>query len=438
MFSRPAIVVVLLGLAAGLGRGQPYVEDSIDVGGTWVGSLAYNRQAGVIYGTSEQSGYFFAISCDSARVISTTYRDYPLDIAFDSTDCKAYFVQRSRDVDSVIVIDGHTHRRTAAIPLMWANKLVWDGESDRLYVSCNEEENAVAVIDCSVDTLICMIPVGEGPLGLDINTRHRKLYVRNVDGYSVSIVDMQTNQVLRTIPVGWPSIAGCYHAGVDKYYCDGGSAVVAISGARDSVVARIPLQPAAVNCLCPVPSTNQVMTGTSMLSSSSVYVIDASADTVLGILPVGRDAYRMLWSPLSRVVYCTASFEDRLYMLTDDGGRVLSSVATSGNPFALALARDRGALYVGHLESRMVYVIRDTIAGIAEQQPVRQEARRPNTILRGSLLWAGRERGHVVDAQGRTVAELEPGRNDLGRLAAGVYMVVHAKTGTNTKLVKLR
>jgi hypothetical protein len=62
-------VILLLALAATAGQAQ-HVEDSVDVGGAWVGSLAYNSQADVVYGASED-GFVFAIDCATNELVAT-------------------------------------------------------------------------------------------------------------------------------------------------------------------------------------------------------------------------------------------------------------------------------------------------------------------------------------------------------------------------------
>jgi hypothetical protein len=49
MRQRPGLLatIAVLCIAAGTGQAQ-YVEDSVDVGGAWVGSLAYNSREDVV------------------------------------------------------------------------------------------------------------------------------------------------------------------------------------------------------------------------------------------------------------------------------------------------------------------------------------------------------------------------------------------------------
>jgi len=179
------VLLLLSCLLVAAGRSQ-YVEDSVDCGATGVGSLCYNPRAGVIYGAAVGSGYgpFFAISAESNKVVSSTPFDYPITVVFDSLDNKAYCFVRTPDDDTLMVMDGTTHRRIGQIPLEWADLGVWNPDNDRLYVGMGDLDK-IAVIDCRGDTVVTKIRVGQYPVGLTLNRRHQKLYVLNTNGESV-------------------------------------------------------------------------------------------------------------------------------------------------------------------------------------------------------------------------------------------------------------
>jgi YVTN family beta-propeller protein len=153
-----SVILAALCIVAGAGQAQ-YVEDSIDVGSGPVGSLAYNSSEDVLYGASETGG-FFAISCDSNKLVRSFYLHYACDVAYDSIDNKAYCTQWC---ESLLVVDGATHTRIKSLPMDGATVPVWDPVSDRVYVSC-QSSNSVAVVDCATDSLLLYIPVGACPL----------------------------------------------------------------------------------------------------------------------------------------------------------------------------------------------------------------------------------------------------------------------------------
>jgi YVTN family beta-propeller protein len=430
-----AVAIVLLALAA-TGYGQ-WVEDSMDVGGPWVGSVAYNPLMDVVYGTSEQPGIFFAIDCAANQVIAAIQLRYPIRVAYDSVDHKVYCTYyNSVESDSILVVDGRTHRRIRSIPCDWATELVWDGMRDRLYVSCGERD-VVAVFDCTQDSLICEIPVGRYPLKMFLNGRHRKLYVLNDDESTVSVIDLWTNRVVRTISLqsAYPPASACYVPGVDKFYCDSDENVTVIDGVTDAVIRKIPFHEfARASAMADVAGHGAVAVGVSDgLSYSAVLLIDAGADTVVAEARVVREPDRLWWSAASDRIYC-ASGVNRVTVLSGASAAVLDTLRVQWRPFEFAYSPRSRRLYVSHLGSNYVSVIRDEAGGIAEELPgAGRRARVAASVTAGRLRVEAA--GLLLDVGGRAVARLEKGENDVRRLAPGVYVFRRQDTGESSRLV---
>jgi YVTN family beta-propeller protein len=439
-----------------------YVEDSMDCGGAWVGSLCYNSRAGVVYGASED-GVCFAISCDSNKVIAQIPARGALSVCYDSLDNKAYCVtQGGSSSDSVLVINGSTHTRIGAIPVWWAVRAIWNPDNDRVYVS-TDEYNKVVVIDCHGDSVLCEIAVGQGPIGLTLNRRHQKLYVRNWDGESVSVLDLNTNQVIKTIPVGTIPECGWFGESADKYYVGGGGRVVVIDGSSDTVVGLVSLPSGGAKALTGSEMHGRVLAGSYYSGSrDSVAVIDLQGDSLVTMLGVGRLPRSLVWSSLSDLVYC-ANAAGNVSVIAGDGTQVLGTLAVGAGPSVLLAASEFKRVYVGHYNTRLVYVVRDTVSGISEVSRAvgpRGAAVRvfPNPFgSTVSLVRAdaghGAEQLAVYAQDGRLVKRLSlqrglatarsyvwDGRDECGRVVEpGVYYAVPgALAGSPAKLVKLK
>ncbi len=445
--------LLLCCLLVATGRAQ-YVEDSIDVGGAWVGSLAYNSREDVIYGASE-SGWFFAISCDSNRVVSQFPLPGALSVCYDPLDNKAFCTYQW--TDSLLVVDGQTHSRVRAISIPGATMAVWDSVLDRVYVSCQNSAQ-VAVVDCAVDSLLTYIPVGRCPIEMHINTLRRKLYVLNYDDHSISVVDMTTNLVLATVIVGGYPNAGYYCRSVDKFYCGGDDEVVVLDGCVDSVVARIRVaQDHDVDALSG-SDVRGVVLASAADHDSRLYAIDAASNTVDAVIRAGDVVDAICWSPLSDRFYCTSAFTDEVIVLSGDGRQLLETLPVGENPFVVAASPVQKRLYVGHLGCHKVYVIRDAsmpwtprsepdtaFALLLDPSPFRDRlsvASRTATALGEVRVYA--QDGRLVrsmNAAKSTASGLRltwDGRDSQARLVPpGVY-VVTAAGGARAKAVKLR
>ncbi|MFO7675445.1 MAG: YncE family protein [bacterium] len=429
---RPAVLVLLLALAA-TGYGQ-WVEDSIDVGGAWVGSMAYNPLMDVVYGNCQyRDGIFFAIDCATNRVVASWPVDWPMEAAYDSIDHKLY-LPFGFDAESLAVIDGRTHRRIKAIPLEWARLCVWDGMRDRLYVSC-PERGVVAVFDCTQDSLICEIPVGRYPLKMFLNGRHRKLYVHNHDSETYSVVDLATNTKVATIPVQTSLGAACYSRAGDKFYCGAGSSVLVVDGGTNAVLSAIPLP---IGCLAidmvSVEAESLVMVSLYGGGLDGVYAVSVATDSIIATHSTGGNPRYLAWSLASGLVYCSIGTARSVAVFSADGTRFVGTLAVGAGPFVITPVSRHRRVYVSHTSCDLVYVIRDEAGGIAEEPP---GAGRPVRV-RASVT-AGRLRvedaGLLLDVSGRAVARLEKGENDVRRLAPGVYFVRRQDTGESARLV---
>ena len=459
-----ALLASALVFAAGLllpvaGYGQPYVMDSIDVGGAWVGSMCYNSRADVVYGRSFSANLFFTIDCATNQVISQFHVEGPWYGLYDSLDNKAYWTSRSGDIESVMVVDGTTHQRLRAIPVEWAAIPLWDPVADRLWVSCTEA-NEVVCIDCRTDSVIAHVPVGAGPLKMHLNTRRRKLYVQNSDDNSVSVLDLLGGGVRATLPAGRLMESGFYSPEQDKYYCDGTDRVSVVDGVRDSVLRYIPL-PWRDNVYamagCAVPG----LVLFAIFDTNAVWAVDARTDSVVQRVSVGRMPRVMYWSPATNLVYVGNGYTDDVSVLTGDGARLIATLAIGDAPFAFAYSTFHHRLYVGHLNSSMVYVIQDSAVGVREGvgNLTRHDTGltvRPSVFSRGVAIESddvGVASLVVYSLNGSLIRALQPqriskrryralwdGRDQRGQeTAAGAYVIVTEGGGqTRTRVVKLR
>ncbi len=456
MFSAKLEIALLLavGLTAGVGVSQEVI-DSVDVGCTWVGSLDYNSRANVLYGVSEL-GRVFTIDCATNRLLSWIGVRRPFAVCYNSLENKAYCTFW----DSVLVISGDSHVRIGSIPVPMASNLVWDARTNRLYVS-GYEEDVVGVIDCRTDSLLCLIPVPGGPLGLDLNTRHPKLYARCVDAQNVAVIDLTTNQVARVIPTGGNLLSSCYAGSVDKYYCDGDGGTTVIHGADDTVVAIIPWPVAMSPSAMLAVDAHSLVTVALDGARCSVQFVSGRGDSVFAVLPVGRDPLGLTWSPATDLAYCANAGSDNVSVLAGDGSRSIKTLPVSDAPSVLALASRCRLLYVGHYNSSKVYVIGDSMAGVGEQRwhavvDSRLQAE-PNPfsgavmLRRGGLSTTGQEVA-VFAHSGRRIAALRQasspndavvyqwdGRDATGRkVPPGIYFARLAGSDVSIRLVKVR
>jgi len=456
---RPRLLatVAALSIAAGAARAQ-YVEDSIDVGGGYVGSLAYSSARDEVWGSSWSANSVFAISCDSNKVVATLAMSHAGDIACDTVDGKLYCAYYGAGAESLAVISGVTHGVTKKLEMSGSTTPVWDAVSNRVYVSC-QSTNSVAIVDCATDSLLTYIPVGACPMKMYINSLRRKLYVLNYDAGTVSIVDMATNQVIKTVEVGGAPNAGYYCRGADKFYTGGEShQCVVIGGQTDTIVARIGL-PGNVYVTSATGNEDDglVYLGASSGTNDYVATLSSQNDSLLATSIIGRGPRDLEYYPASGLLYCASGGSDQAVVLTGDGRQILTTTSVGDAPYVFAAAPHHDRLYLGHLNSRYVYVLRDTSAGIMEPRSPHLAdcgvSVTPNPFTQAVLVaWnpsvGGDDAARLYGQDGRLVRQARiatgearwvwDGRDDSGApLPPGVY-VLETGPGIRAKVVKLK
>jgi YVTN family beta-propeller protein len=430
-------VILLLALAATAGQAQ-YVEDSL-LAFRWVGDMVYNQRYGRVLAASQVDSSVFAILCFRNEVLNANYVPLPLHLTLNSSQNKLYCTRGDGWDDYVRVMNGIDCRYITEFPLTGAFDLIWDSVDNRVYVSCQEDER-IAVIDCNTDSLIGYIHVSGDPSYLELNTRHHKLYVRNWNE-TVSIIDLNTQQVTRTIAVGNVPDCGYYGPAVDKYYC-GADDLLVFSGSGDTVdaVMGFPVYFGA-RSIAGAEADSLVFVGTySGIYVDTLYVLTGSGDSVVAALPaVGGNPRVLVWVPQTNRVYC-AGQRGTMDVFRGDGTGSIASFPFVHNALCAAYSPEYGRLYVGSSDGQRVYVVRDTVVGIEEPiaKPV-NEARlraKPNPFCGSVRIEAGGQPGVTTVAvyaqDGRLVRTLRiagdacdwDGNDVDGRpVAAGVYVV---------------
>ncbi len=457
---RAKALPLLLTIAVSIAWAQ-YVEDSIDVGGSWVGSMAYNSREDVVYGASESGRQVFAIDCATNRIVGSIPVRSPLRVVYDSLDNKAYVtVYNYETCDSVLVIDGATHQRLRMIPVRGATDLVWDRVYNRVYVSCDAQWD-VKVIDCRTDAVIATIRTGDGPLKMHINPRRRKLYVQNYDEGTIAVIDMTRNEVVRSIRVRQGTESGAYDESSDTYWVGLRDRAVVIDCATDSVIAEIATGIDRNVYSVATDGVGRVMlcvTGTNVLLTYDCYT-----RALLSSVPIGSEPRSVVWNAGRSLLYVANSMSNCVSAVSGDGSMLLASLPVQNCPSAMAYSNAARRVYVGHSNTRLVYVLRDEADAAPRRSPVGGEAATSARLLStpfngvASIAIEGRleTRGElqVFSSAGKCIRRLSPasvepgcsvwrwdGRDEQGREApAGVYLFAPAgMRSAGVRGVKLR
>ncbi len=180
-------------------------------------NLASNTITGTVTGMSRPIGiafkhdgsraYIVSNSGSTLRVIDTATNAQlasigtgfnAIDVSIDPTDHYAYVVANGDNRIDILDLTGHASPNYYSLPSPPV-ALTLNSAGTRIYTTTNSGN----VYNVNTATFgLTPIGVGAGPYGLDLSGDGSRLYVTNAYAATVSAVDVATNTVIATIPVG--------------------------------------------------------------------------------------------------------------------------------------------------------------------------------------------------------------------------------------------
>ena len=249
--------------------------------------IAFDSANGNLYVTNYSTGTVSVINGNTNRVtgVISGFRQGVFAIAFNSANGNLYVTNYS--TGTVSVINGNTNRvistifvggNPTAIAVNYANGDVYVADGI----------NAVRVINPITNRLVGTVSVGYGPSGIAFDSDNGNMYVANFYSNTVSVIDGNSNNVIRTIPMLLDSAnpSGIVYNPTDKHLyvinyfslgntgSGGGGTVSVINDYTNNVIANIAVgnspQDGAFNSANgQVYVTNLLSNTVSVISSSS-------------------------------------------------------------------------------------------------------------------------------------------------------------------------
>jgi len=171
--------------------------------------------------------------------------------------------------------------------------------------------------------------------------------------------------------------------------------------------------------------------------SALVTVIDCVADTVLTTIDVGRPVSALLYDSAYNNVYCVSRDSNDVTVVDCSTDTVLVTIGVGQAPSAICCNPQYHRIYIANADDSTISVINvgpDTTTAV-EEKVVSRPGPRQRLFARGVFQFGGEAAGELLDIAGRHVVELEPGRNDIRRVAPGVYFVRQKEASRTTKVI---
>jgi YVTN family beta-propeller protein len=227
--------------------------------------------------------------------------------------------------------------------------IAFDPGNGNLYVA-NLTGNSVSVINGSTNTVIATVPVGSEPLAIAFDPSNGDLYVANRTSNTVSVISGSTNTVIATVPVGSEPLAIALDPSNGDLYVvnslDG--TVSVINGSTNTVVATVPVGSFPVGIAFD-PINGDLYVANNGATPSTVSVIDGSTNTVVATIGVAVGPSSIAFDPSNGDLYVASDSGpnyDQVSVINGSSNTVVATLTVNDLSTAVAFDANNGNVYV--------------------------------------------------------------------------------------------
>jgi serine/threonine-protein kinase len=253
----------------------------------------------------------------------------------------------NRDTRTLTVLDLDARATVSTVPMPAPPRFVaFDRAGAHAYISCYDDSgtvNQVVLVNTQTSTVTASIPVDKQPYLLAVAPDQRTLWVPSHSAGSIELVDTDSNNVSRRVPVA-PNPHGVIFAGARAYVVNHESNLVTVLNATDArLLATISVgRSPHSGALSPEGSHLAVANH----DSNNVSIINTKNNQVVATVPVGRGPQHVAYAPDGLYLY-TANVNDGSVTTIDAStNQVVATVQVGGSPTSLAPAPNGRLAYV--------------------------------------------------------------------------------------------
>jgi len=207
--------------------------------GSFPNGVCVSPDGSKVYVTNVDSNSISVINTSTNSVLATIpVGSSPYGVNVNPDGSKVYVTNSGSN--SISVINTFTNSVIATIPVGGSSPygVIVSPDGSKVYVT-NSLSNSISVINTSTNYILATIPVGSIPYGVSVTPDGSKVYVTNYNSSSVSIINTISNTVIATILVGNYPIDVSVSPDGSKAYIIGGSPVIVISTATNTIIDTI-------------------------------------------------------------------------------------------------------------------------------------------------------------------------------------------------------
>jgi YVTN family beta-propeller protein len=296
---------------------------SIQLPGT-AGKFSYNPGDNKLYILS--GSQLFVIDAAANRFLRTVQLPhYGYDLTYNPNSNRIYCVGHySAPMVWVVDCDRDSVVQTISIPYH-SNNIACAYRVNKVY--CVMDNDDVAVIDCSTDSVIKTFYSGTGPYGMLYNHLTNRLYIAEDYDEDISVVDCDRDTVIRWLVAGYRPRLMCLNTVSNKFYCADWRA-------------------------------------------NWFGVYDALADTLIRWIYLNTDQQGLVFDSLDNLVYVALSATDSIAVVDGVTNEVVRIVPTPGSyPAGLGYNPRANLIYAAELNSHQVVIYNARTSEVVNKVP---------------------------------------------------------------------
>ncbi|KLU66048.1 N-acetylmuramoyl-L-alanine amidase LytC precursor [Desulfosporosinus acididurans] len=259
-------------------------------------------------------------------------------------------------ITSTLVVDVKRVSAATVVPVgNYPCSVAVNTVTNKIYVA-NYESNSIMVIDGTTNTIDKAISVGNTPCSVAVNTVTNKIYVANPGSNSITVIDGATNTTGTAISLGNSPSAVAVNTVTNKIYVASGlsNSITVIDGVTNTIGTSISLgdSPSSVSVNT---VTNKIYVAN--LGSNSITVIDGATNTIGIAISLGDSPSSVAVNPATNKIYVANVTSNSITVIDGATNTIGGTISVGTLPIAVATDSVTNKIFVTNIASNNVTVI---------------------------------------------------------------------------------